>query len=302
MTKITTIHTDSLELFDTHAHITSDFFSENAINVLKSSFYGKFPEKIENSSKFEKKWNFQISGILNVATSLDTSHEVVKLSSDFPQIYAAVGIHPNNIDDSSHDEWQEIIELSKNIKVAAIGETGLDRYWDTVPFEIQREYFERHLDLAKKRNIPVVIHSRNCDGDMLEILNNHAKLSPILGVIHSFSSSPEVAEKFLEMGLYISFSGSVTYSNKKFSQIRESAKTIPNERILIETDSPFLTPHPFRGKIEKNTPLMTAFVAQTLSGLRNCSIADIAKITTANARQIFGTQNNNVNTKKLNEK
>jgi TatD DNase family protein len=213
---------------------------------------------------------------------------VIKISGDFPQSHAAVGIHPNNIDVSSHDEWQEITELSKNTKVAAIGETGLDRYWDTIPFEIQQEYFERHLDLAKKRNLPIIVHCRDCDKEMLEILRNHANVSPIWGVIHSFSSSPEVAEKFLEMGLFISFSGSVTYTNKKFSQIHESAKMIPDDRLLIETDSPFLTPHPFRGKIEKNVPLMTALVAQTLSELRKCSLADIAKISTANALRILG--------------
>jgi TatD DNase family protein len=288
MTKITAIHTDTVELFDTHAHITSDFFSETVNDMLESSFCGKFPDEIEKSGKFQRKKKFQMIGILNVATSLNTSRDIIKLSENFHQLRAAIGIHPNNIDDSSDDEWQEITELSKNANVAAIGETGLDQYWNAVPLEIQREYFERHLNLAKKRNLPIIIHSRDCDSEMLEVLENHARISPIFGVIHSFSSSPEVAEKFLDMGLFISFSGSVTYTNKKFLQIRESAKMIPEDRLLIETDSPFLTPHPFRGKIEKNVPLTTAFVAQTLSELRNCSLADIAEISTTNALRIVG--------------
>jgi len=288
MTKITTEHTKMLELFDTHAHLTADFYQNEVIRVLETSFAGKFPEEIENSNKFDKEKAFRMVGIVNAGTSLETSRDSVQISEKFPNLFAAIGIHPNNIDDSSRDDWEEITELSKNPKVTAIGETGLDRYWDTVPFEIQLEYFERHLDLAEKSKLPIIIHSRDCDDDMLSVLGNRAKISPIFGIIHSFSSSPEVAEKFLEMGLYISFSGSVTYTNKKFSQIQQSAKIVPDNRLLIETDSPFLTPHPFRGKIEKNVPLTTCFVAQTLANLRNCSLEEIAKLTTENARRIFG--------------
>lgn len=276
-----------IELFDTHAHLCREFF--DAVNEpdFASEMFERFPPQVHTYKDFNKSHDFRMAGILNVAVSLASSFEVIKYAEKCNQLYPAVGIHPNCVNDLTRDSWKKILELSKREEVAAIGETGLDRYRDTVPFEIQLQYFELHLELAKVRNLPVIIHSRDCDDDMLAVLDNLAKMSPVFGVIHSFSGTPKIAEKLLDMGLYISFSGAVTYKNKKFRELREAAKIVPDDRLLIETDCPYLTPHPYRGKLDNNVPLMTAYTAKTLAELRNTTIGEIAVVTTANALKIF---------------
>ena len=279
-----------IELFDTHAHMYMiNSFQENSTLFENNAFFDQFPQSVKyrDDFKFMEQNDFQMAGIVIPGTTFESSQQSIKFAQKCNFLYAAVGIHPNNTGKAAPNDWSEIIDLSKNSHVTAIGETGLDRYWDTVPFEIQVQYFERHLDLANERNLPIIVHSRECDDDMLEILGNRAKLSQIFGVIHSFSSSAVVAERYLEMGLYISFSGAVTYTNKKFSQLREAARIVPDDRLLIETDSPFLTPHPYRGKLDDNMPIMTAYVAKTLAELRGVTIEHIAAVTTENARKIF---------------
>jgi len=276
-----------IELFDTHAHLCREFFDTANETRLKIEIFEQFPDFVQIETDFAQSQRFRMAGILNVSVSLASSYEVIELAQKCKQLYPSVGIHPNCVNDLTDDAWREIVELSKRKEVVAIGETGLDRYRDTVPFEIQQTFFERHLALAQERNLPVIIHSRDCDDGMLAILGNIAKVSPIFGIIHSFSSVPSVAEKYLDMGLYISFTGAVTYTNKKFRELREAAKIVPEDRLLIETDSPFLTPHPYRGKLDDNVPLMTAYVAKTLAELRGTSIKHIAAVTTANAERIF---------------
>jgi len=280
-------HITKLELFDTHAHLgmIDDGFQEELL--INAQFNGQFPASINAQTDFDRLSVFQMVGIVCPSTTVDSSHLSIKFAQKYPFIYAAVGIHPNSTGKVNQNDWSEIVELSKNQYVTAIGETGLDRYWDTVPFEIQLQFFELHLELAKERKLPILIHSRDCDDDMLAVLGNMAKVSQVYGIIHSFSSTPEVAERYLDMGLYISFSGAVTYTNKKFSSLREAAKIVPTARLLIETDSPFLTPHPYRGKLDNNVPLMTAYVAKTLAELHGTALETIVATTTANARKIF---------------
>ena len=275
------------QLFDTHAHIDMIVGSSTSESVFDAQLEGRFPEKVRIRDDFTESHDFQMIGIVNPGTSLDSSRKSVQFAIQYDFVYAGVGIHPNNTGKVTSNDWSEIVELSKNQYVTAIGETGLDRYWDKVPFEIQLQYFEQHLDLARERGLPIIVHSRDCDEDMLTALSNQAKVSQIFGIIHSFSSIPRVAERYLDMGLYISFSGAVTYTNQKFALLRESAKIVPENRLLIETDSPFLIPHPYRGKLDNNMPLMTAFVAKTLADLRGTTIESIAKATTANANKIF---------------
>jgi len=284
---MTKTHISKLELFDTHAHLGMIDNGCQAESLINAQFNGQFPTAIHVHEDFNKSNLFQIIGIVSPGTTVDSSHQSVNFAQKYPFLYAAVGIHPNSTGKAGQHDWSEIVELSKNQYVAAIGETGLDRYWDTVPFEIQLHFFERHLELAKERNLPILIHCRDCDDDMLAVLGNMAKASPIYGIIHSFSSTSDVAERYLDMGLNISFSGALTYTNKKFSCLREAAKFIPDDRLLIETDSPFLTPHPYRGKLDNNVPLMTAYVAKTLAELRGTTIETITAMTTANARKIF---------------
>ena len=276
-----------IELFDTHAHLDRIDCCYKDEAWFQTRDHDRFPSAVNINDGYIEKHDFQMAGILWPGIMLESSNLSVEFAERNELCYAAVGIHPNCTGQVGHNDWSEIVELSKNPCVSAIGETGLDRYWDTVPFEIQVKYFERHLELAKERNLPVLIHCRDCDGDMIEILSNLARVSSIFGIIHSFSSTPEVAEKFLEMGLYISFSGTVTYPNKKFASLHEAAKIIPEDRLLVETDSPFLIPHPYRGKLDDNLPIMTAYTVGRLALLRRTTIKHISEVTTENARRIF---------------
>jgi len=284
---MTKTHIPKLELFDTHAHVGMINNGRQEEFLINEQFVWQFPKAVQVQEDFDKSCEFQMIGIINPGTTVDSSRQSIEFAQKYPFLYAAVGIHPNNTGKVNQKDWSEIVELSKNHNVVAIGETGLDRYWDTVPFEIQLQFFERHLELAKERDLPIIIHSRDCDTDMQAILGIMAKVSQIYGIIHSFSSTPEVAERYLDMGLYISFSGAVTYTNKKFASLREAAKIVPDDRLLIETDSPFLIPHPYRGKLDNNVPLLTAYVAKTLAELRGTTLETIVAVTTANARKIF---------------
>ena len=277
-----------VELFDTHAHLDMiDLCCKNKAWGEKGGFLDRFPQGVEYRNDFIVQNDFQMAGIVVPGITLESSRQSVQFAQNSNLLYAAVGIHPNSTGKANRNDWAEIIELSNKACVAAIGETGLDRYWDTVPYKIQLQYFELHLDLARERGLPVIVHSRDCDDDMLAILGNLAKESQIFGVIHSFSSAPAVAQRYLDMGLSISFSGAVTYTNKKFSPLREAAKIVSDDRLLIETDSPFLTPHPYRGKLDNNMPMMTAYTAKTLAELRGTTIEHIAAVTTVNAQKIF---------------
>ncbi|MCL2347658.1 MAG: TatD family hydrolase [Planctomycetaceae bacterium] len=276
-----------IELFDAHAHLDEEYFQSAPVHLVKESELGRFPSEVDIPKDFNNRLDIQMRGILHVGTSLKSSLAAVQSAENSPILYAAVGIHPNAVGSALKNDWVSISQLSENKNVVAIGETGLDKYWDTVPFESQLDAFEWHLHLAEERHLPVIIHSRECDEEMLAVLTNFSKTSQISGVIHSFSSTPSVAEQYLRLGLYISFSGSITYTNRKFAALREAAQMIPDDRLLIETDAPFLTPHPYRGKISQNVPLMVVYVAQALADLRKTSLEEIGAITTKNAEKLF---------------
>jgi len=277
----------TIELFDAHAHLDEEYFQSDPTFLVEESEQGRFPPGVDVQKDLNNRFDFQMRGILNVGTSLKSSLAAVQSAENFSILYATVGIHPNAVGSALKNDWVNISQLSQNKNVVAIGETGLDKYWDTVPFESQLDAFEWHLHLAEERQLPVIIHSRDCDEEMLAVLTNFSKTSQISGVIHSFSSTPAVAEKYLELGFFISFSGPITYTNKKFAALREAAQMIPDDRLLIETDAPFLTPHPYRGKISKNVPLMVVYIAQTLADLRKMSLEEIGAITTKNADKLF---------------
>lgn len=193
-------------------------------------------------------------------------------------------------------------------KLVAIGETGLDRYWDDAPFDVQSALFLKHLELGRRTGLPILIHSRDANDDLDAVLRdfyadaalaappklpsfpnspNLTSKSPSPGVVHSFSGTPEQALAWTELGFYLGFGGFVTYPNRKFAEIAEAARVAPLDRILLETDAPFLTPHPLRGKLERNEPLTTAFVAKRIAELRGLSVADVVRQTTENAARLF---------------
>jgi TatD DNase family protein len=229
-----------------------------------------------------------VEAMISVGISADSSQATLRLAETYGEVYAAVGIQPNTCAQAAADDWQRIVALAEHPRVVALGETGLDRYWDFTPFDLQQEYFDRHLRLAAGRNLPVVIHCRQAEADLLAMLRAAADRGPLRGVLHAFSGDAAMVRACLDLGLYVSLAGMVTYKNKKFQPLREAAAAIPGDRILIETDSPYLVPEPLRGKQQRNEPANVAHTAGCLAGLRGVSLGELAAQTTANARRLFG--------------
>ncbi|MEO6809403.1 MAG: TatD family hydrolase, partial [Isosphaeraceae bacterium] len=205
-------------------------------------------------------------------------------------VFAAVGIQPNHVAEAEPGDWERIVALAGEPGVVALGETGLDRYWKRTPFPLQQDYFDRHLALARERNLPVVIHCRDCEADIVAQLARQR--GAIRGVLHSFTGNIDDARRFLDLGLHISFAGMVTFANKKLDALRDAARVVPLNRLLVETDSPYLSPHPFRGK--SNEPARAAVTAACLADLRGLSLSELAEATTENARLLFGLPANSL--------
>lgn len=201
-----------------------------------------------------------------------------------PNIYGSVGIHPNYSHQESSGDWDRIESLLNHPKICALGETGLDNYWKDSPWDTQMANFQRHLQASRKHALPLIIHSRNCDDEMLACLRQDHCNGPLLGVMHSFCASLEHALAYIEMGLYISFSGMLTY--KKNDTLRDIARQIPLDRLLVETDAPYLSPEPKRSS-RPNQPAYVAFTGKVLAELHNLTPAEMATQTTQNALTLF---------------
>lgn len=224
--------------------------------------------------------------IINVGTNLSASRKSVALSHQFNNIYASIGIHPHDAAKVSEQDWQTLEGMVKESKVVAIGETGLDYYRNRSPHEDQQLIFRKHLVLARTHNLPVIIHSRDASNDCLKILEEY-KNGTLKGVVHCFSGTQEIAKKVIELGLYVSFAGPITFSNAQ--NLRDVAKSVPVERLLLETDSPFLSPQPKRG--ERNEPSYLSYIIPVLADVYHLSVEDIKRITTYNAYKLFGIGN-----------
>ncbi|AMV37663.1 TatD family hydrolase [Planctomyces sp. SH-PL62] len=221
--------------------------------------------------------------VVAIATTAADSADVVAIAAEQPGVFAAVGFQPNNVVDAVEGDWERIVELASAPRVVALGETGLDRHWDRAPFDLQQAWFQRHLDLARERDLPVVIHCRECEADVAAQLA--AMGSPVRGVLHSFTGDRKQAEAFLDLGLHISFAGMLTFANKKLDALREAAAAVPLDRLLVETDSPYLAPHPLRGL--GNEPAHVVWTARKLAELRGMDESELACAVTANARALF---------------
>ena len=254
-------------LFDTHAHLTSEQLSENLEQVLQNAR------------------DAGLVGMTAIGTGPDSSHACVRLAHKHDDIWASVGIHPNDCKDSTESDWQQIVSLSSDERVVAIGETGLDRYWDDCPIEIQREWLARHIELSFDTNKPLVIHMRDCEQDILEMLHRHARDGRIIGIMHSFAGCQDTADQCLALGMYISFAGMVTF--KKSDELRAVAAVVPSDRLLIETDSPYLSPHPKRGQ-RPNEPALVEHTARCLAEVHGVTLAELGEQTTENAKRVFG--------------
>jgi TatD DNase family protein len=258
-----------MNLVDTHCHLDQDDFDSDRSEVIAAARAAG------------------VTTILCPAVSAVSSEAVVQLAEKH-DLWAAVGIHPNSTAEAAPSDWNRILQLADHPRVVALGETGLDRYWDHSPIELQREYFERHLQLAQRRDLPVIVHCRDAADDMMPMLQTAASRGPLRGVIHAFSGDAALAAECITLGLHIGFAGNVTYSNRKFEQLRAAAKTVPDDRLLVETDSPYLVPQVFRGKQKRNEPANVVHTAAFLAELRGISIEQLAAMTTANARALFG--------------
>jgi TatD DNase family protein len=206
------------------------------------------------------------------------------LAASYPALRATVGIHPNDIIDANSGDWDEVVALAGQPGVVGIGETGLDRHWDRTPFAAQEEWFVRHLGLGRARDLPVVIHCREAEADTMRVLREQFdRHGPIRGVMHSFAGTQETAQACLAMGLYLSFAGMLTYKNAE--DLRRVAAAVPRDRVLVETDCPYLSPVPLRGK--RNEPAFVAHTAACLAELLGLTAEELARQTTANARSLF---------------
>jgi TatD DNase family protein len=256
-------------LIDTHAHLDEEAFDADRTEVVARAMAAG------------------IERIVTIGTTADTSRRAVAVAAEFPGVFAAVGIQPNYVSQAHTGDWEVIDALATAPKVVAIGETGLDRYWDYAPFDVQIDYFHRHISLSQRLGLPFVVHCREAEAETVAELRTAAKRSPLHGVMHSFTGSLETAQACLELGLYISFAGMVTY--KKSQALRDLVKELPRDRILVETDSPYLAPQPVRGK--RNEPSFVRMTANVLAELIGLDQQEFARLTTENARRLFKLDN-----------
>ena len=253
-------------IFETHAHYDDEQFREDLEDVL-SDVCAK-----------------GISPIINVGASIDSSALSIALAERHKDIYAAIGVHPSEIGGLSEDAYAWLRGQSEGEKIAAIGEIGLDYHWekDAKGQEKQRYWFARQLELARETGLPVIIHSRDAAADTMSVMKE-CNAQTIPGVIHCYSYSKELAMEFVEMGYYIGIGGVITFSNAR--KLAETAAVIPMERILLETDCPYLAPEPNRGK--RNDSRNLIYVAEKIAQIRGISTEEIEKITEENAYRLF---------------
>ena len=213
-----------------------------------------------------------------------SSRAIVALAANNEALHPVVGIQPNDVGEAGPDDWDEIVHLAADPSVVALGETGLDQYWDHTPFEMQQDYFDRHLRLSQETGLPFVVHMRECEEEVLAMLREARVRDYLHGVMHSYTGTAEGAAEAIELGLHISFAGMVTF--KKSDELREVVASVPLDRLLIETDSPYLTPEPVR-KIKRNEPAHVAHTARFLANHRGEALHAFAQQTTENAKRLF---------------
>ena len=259
-----------MHFFDTHAHLNDPALIDRIGEVLADAR------------------NAGVSKIVAIGIDLRSSYQCIELAKSDDGIFASVGVHPNSCHNSNDAQWKEIIQLAKDPNVVALGETGLDCYWDDCPLATQQPWFARHIQLSHETGLPIVVHLRDSEQQILESFEKENLDGSINGIMHSFTGTWETAKRCLDYGMYISFAGMVTFKNAQ--AIREVAKNVPNDRILIETDSPYLTPHPHRGK-KPNHPAMVIHTAECLAQVRGTNLETIAELTTANASRVFQIKN-----------
>lgn len=250
-------------LIDTHCHLEMEQFDADRVDVIASA---------EASG---------VEAMITVASDLQSNAQGLEIAASHPSVFASVGLHPHEAAKCDEQALIAIRDLAKHPRVVAIGETGLDYHYDLSPRDMQRAVFRSHLDLAKDLGLPVIVHSREAQDDTMRIL---AEAGTPRGVLHCFSGDEKMAHEALALGLFISFAGPVTFRNA--DRLKKIASLVPDDFLLLETDAPYLAPVPLRGR--RNEPRFLRHTAESLAGIRGVSVDDIARVTTLNAKRLFG--------------
>ena len=257
---------------DSHAHLDDERFDDDRETVIKNL-------KTD-----------QIDIVINIGADIASSKSTLNLAQTYDNIYSVVGVHPHSVSELVGVGLDEIESLARHEKTVAIGEIGLDYYYENSPKQLQKEYFIEQIRLAKKLDLPIVIHSREAVKDTLDIIKSE-KSSNLRGVMHCFSSSVEIAKEYVKLGFYIAIGGVVTFKNARVT--KEVAKYVPLESLLIETDCPYLAPEPFRGK--RNEPKYIKYTAEEIAKIKEVDLEEIAKITSANVKKLFEIKIGDIN-------
>lgn len=253
-------------LIDTHTHL--DFQQYDADRELV----------------IERAKDAQVKALLCIGIDLPTSRQAIAIAEHHPNLFATVGVHPHDARSFTGEDLEQLHELVQHPKVVALGEVGLDYYRKLSPLDTQRRIFRVFLDWAKQTDLPLIIHTREADEDIITILRERARTG-WRGVFHCFSGDQRMADKVLDLGFLISFTGSITFHNSRSVEV---VKHVPIEKLMVETDSPFMTPVPHRGK--RNEPAFVNYVAQKMAELKGLPYDDVARITSQNAIDLFGLQ------------
>jgi TatD DNase family protein len=258
-------------LVDTHCHLDMSQFDADRVEAL------------------ERAMAAGVRHIITAGSGMESSKAAVAIARSHDPVYAAVGVHPHDAKDFNESVFKALLELARDKKTVAIGETGLDCHYMHSPKETQIEVFKRHIELALEAGLPLIVHSREAGRDTVRVLGQYSAgggSEGFRGVLHCFSGDMEMAEELVSMGFYISFAGPVTFKGKKSSALAGVAASVPDDRILVETDAPYLAPEPFRGK--RNEPAYVRHTAEKLAQLRGVTAEDVARITSLNAYRLFG--------------
>ena len=249
-------------LFETHAHLNDPAFDEDRAELLDT-----FRDA-------------RVGLVLNAGCSLESSKDCIALAERYPWIYASVGTHPDSADEVSEEVLEAYRQMCRHEKVKAIGEIGLDYYYETIPRDVQQRAFRMQMRLAQELDMPVIVHERNAHDDGMTIVKEFPKVK---GVFHCYSGSAEMARQLVNMGWYIGFTGVLTFKNAR--KAVETAQRIPLERIVLETDCPFMAPEPYRGK--RNHPGYLMQMALKLAQIREMDVEDVIRVTTENAKRLY---------------
>ena len=249
-------------LFDTHAHMNDPAFDEDRDSVILG---------LKDKG---------VSNFLNVGCCLESSKDCIAMAEKYPFVYASVGSHPDSADEVTEEVIEQYRQMALHPKVRAIGEIGLDYYYETIPREIQQQAFRMQMELARELKMPVIVHERNAHDDGMKIVK---EFKDVTGVFHCYSGSAEMARQLVNMGWYIGFTGVLTFKNAR--KAVETAESIPLDRIVLETDCPFMSPEPYRGR--RNDPGYLPYMAQKLAEIRNISLEEVIEATTNNAKRLY---------------